>query len=71
MQTISATVKALANIEVVTLVECGKLDVTSLAGKLMLNMLAAVAEMKWDLLVKRMQSELPMPEAQGETLEPA
>lgn len=70
MQTISVTSKALANIEVVIL-ECGKLDMTTLAGKLMLNMLAAVAEMKWDLLVERMQSELAMHEAQGETLEPA
>jgi len=40
-------------IEVIAL-QLGKLDLTSLAGKLMLNMLSAVAEMERDLIVNFM-----------------
>jgi putative DNA-invertase from lambdoid prophage Rac len=49
-QDVGATIKALAarRIEVVVL-QLGKLDLTSAAGKLMLTMLAAVAEMERDL----------------------
>lgn len=42
-------------------------DLTSAAGKLMLSMLAAVAEMKRDLLVERTQSDLAKAKAQGKT----
>jgi len=38
--------------------QLGKLDLASAAGKLMLTMLAAVAEMERDLLVERTQSNL-------------
>ena len=68
-QDIGATIKALAarRIEVIVL-QLGKLDLTSAAGKLMLNMLAAVAEMERDLLVVRTQSGLARAKAEGETL---
>ena len=68
-QDIGATIKALAarRIEVVVL-QLGKLDLTSAAGKLMLNMLAAVAEMERDLLVERTQSGLARAKAEGKTL---
>jgi putative DNA-invertase from lambdoid prophage Rac len=58
-QDIVTTIKALAarRIEVIVL-QLGKLDLTSAAGKLMLNMLGAVAEMKRDLLVERTQAAL-------------
>ncbi|MGV8899204.1 MAG: recombinase family protein [Burkholderiaceae bacterium] len=65
---LSAT-KALAarKIEVVGL-QLGKLDLASPAGKLMLNMLAAVAEMERDLLVERTQAGLARAKAEGKTL---
>ena len=68
-QDIGATIKALAarHIEVIVL-QLGKLDLTSAAGKLMLNMLAAVAEMERDLLVERTQSGLARAKAEGKTL---
>jgi putative DNA-invertase from lambdoid prophage Rac len=68
-QDIGATIKALAarSIEVIVL-QLGKLDLTSAAGKLMLNMLAAVAEMERDLLVERTQSGLARAKAEGKTL---
>lgn len=68
-QDIGATIKALAarRIEVVVL-QLGKLDLTSAAGKLMLTMLAAVAEMERDLLVERTQSGLARAKAEGKTL---
>jgi len=68
-QDISATIKALAarRIEVIVL-QLGQLDLTSAAGKLMLNMLAAVAEMERDLLVERTQSGLARAKAEGKTL---
>lgn len=47
-----ATVKALAGRKIeVSVMQLGKLDLASPDGKLMLNMLAAVAEMERDLLV--------------------
>jgi putative DNA-invertase from lambdoid prophage Rac len=66
---IGATIKQLAprKIEVIVL-QLGKLDLTSPAGKLMLTMLAAVAEMERDLLVERTQSGLARAKAQGKTL---
>lgn len=68
-QDVGATIKLLAGrrIEVVVL-QLGKLDLTSPAGKMMLTMLAAVAEMERDLLVERTQSGLARAKAQGKTL---
>ncbi|KQQ89155.1 recombinase family protein [Massilia sp. Leaf139] len=66
---VGTTIKALAirRIEVIVL-QLGKLDLTSAAGKLMLTMLAAVAEMERDLLVERTQSGLARARAEGKTL---
>lgn len=68
-QDVGATIKMLAarGIEVIVL-QLGKLDLTSAAGKLMLTMLAAVAEMERDLLVERTQSGLERAKAQGKIL---
>jgi DNA invertase Pin-like site-specific DNA recombinase len=68
-QDVSATIKMLAarRVEVVVL-QLGKLDLTSPAGKLMMNMLAAVAEMERDLLVERTQSGLARAKAEGKVL---
>lgn len=63
------TVRTLAerHIEVVVL-QLGKLDLGSSAGKLMLTMLAAVATMERDLLVERTQAGLARAKAEGKTL---
>ena len=68
-QDVGATIKALAArpIEVIVL-QLGKLDLASTAGKLMLTMLAAVAEMERDLLVERTQSGLARARAAGKVL---
>lgn len=68
-QDVGATIKLLAarSIEVIVL-QLGKLDLTSPAGKLMLAMLAAVAEMERDLLVERTQSGLARAKAEGKAL---
>lgn len=68
-QDVGATIKSLATrkIEVIVL-QLGKLDLTSPAGKLMLTMLAAVAEMERDLLVERTQSGLARAKAAGKKL---
>lgn len=68
-QDVGATIKQLAarRIEVVVL-QLGKLDLASAAGKLMLTMLAAVAEMERDLLVERTQAGLARAKAQGKSL---
>lgn len=68
-QDIAATIKMLVarRIEVIVL-QLGKLDLTSSAGKLMLTMLAAIAEMERDLLVERTQSGLARAKAEGKTL---
>jgi putative DNA-invertase from lambdoid prophage Rac len=68
-QDVGATIKALAerNIKVVVL-QLGKLDLASSAGKLMLNMLAAVAEMERDLLIERTQSGLARAKSNGKIL---
>lgn len=68
-QDVGATIKALAarGIEVIVL-QLGKLDLGSPAGKLMLAMLAALAEMERDLLVERTQSGLARAKAEGKTL---
>lgn len=66
---VGATIKALAarKIEVIVL-QLGKLDLTSAAGKLMLTMLAAVAEMERDLLIERTQSGLARAKSEGKIL---
>lgn len=64
-----ATIKGLASIGVeVVVTQLGKLDLTSPAGKLMLAMLAAVAEMERDLIVERTQAGLERAKAQGKAL---
>lgn len=68
-QDVGATIKTLAQrkIEVIVL-QLGKLDLTSSAGKLMMNMLAAVAEMERDLLIERTQSGLARAKSDGKRL---
>lgn len=68
-QDVGATIKMLAarGIQVIVL-QLGKLDLASAAGKLMLTMLAAVAEMERDLLVERTQAGLARAKAQGKVL---
>lgn len=63
------TVRALAtrNIQVIVL-QLGKIDLASVAGKLLLTMLVAVAEMERDLLVERTQAGLQRARAQGKRL---
>lgn len=60
------TIRQLSTIgaEVIVL-QLGKLDLTSPAGKLMLTMLSAVAEMERDLLVERTHAGLARARAQG------
>jgi putative DNA-invertase from lambdoid prophage Rac len=66
---VAATINLLAGRKVEVIVhQLGKLDMTSSAGKLMLRMLAAVAEMERDLLVERTQSGLARAKAQGKQL---
>jgi DNA invertase Pin-like site-specific DNA recombinase len=52
----------------VIVLQLGTLDLTSAAGKMMLTMLAAVAEMERDLLVERTQAGLARAKAEGKTL---
>ncbi|KVX12815.1 resolvase [Burkholderia ubonensis] len=63
------TVRTLAErkIEVIVL-QLGKLDLGSSAGKLMLTMLSAVAEMERSLLVERTQAGLARAKAEGKAL---
>jgi DNA invertase Pin-like site-specific DNA recombinase len=68
-QDVGATVKLLANRKIsVIVLQLGKLDLTSPAGKLMLTMLAAVAEMERDMLVERTQAGLARAKSEGKTL---
>ena len=52
----------------VVVLQLGNTDLTSAAGKLLLSMLAAVAEMERDLLVERTQAGLARAKAGGVTL---
>lgn len=52
----------------VIVLQLGNTDLTSAAGKLLLSMLAAVAEMERDLLVERTQAGLARAKAQGKRL---
>lgn len=64
-----ATIKSLAVLEVeVIVLQLGKVDLTSTAGKLLVTMLAAVAEMERDLIVERTQAGLARAKADGKTL---
>lgn len=68
-QDVGATVKLLASRKIAVIVlQLGKLDLTSAAGKMMLSMLAAVAEMERDLLVERTQAGLARAKSEGKTL---
>src|SRR3954470_20881212 len=68
-QDVGATVKLLASRKIAVIVlQLGKLDLTSPAGKMMLTMLAAVAEMERDLLVERTQAGLARAKSEGKTL---
>ena len=68
-QDVGATVKHLASRKIAVIVlQLGKLDLTSAPGKMMLTMLAAVAEMERDLLVERTQSGLARAKSEGKTL---
>lgn len=68
-QDVGATVKLLVARKIsVIVLQLGKLDLASAAGKMMLTMLAAVAEMERDLLVERTQSGLARAKCEGKTL---
>ncbi len=68
-QDVLSTMKTLAEREIkVFVIQLGQLDLTSTAGKLMLTMLAAVAEMERDILVERTQAGLARAKQQGKTL---
>lgn len=64
-----ATIKRLAELQVeVVVIQLGKMDLASAPGKLMLTMLAAVAEMERDLIVERTQAGLARAKAEGKAL---
>ena len=66
---VQATVKALAAKAVhVQVLQLGHLDLTSAAGKLMVTMLSAVAEMERDLLRERTAAGLVRAKAEGKKL---
>lgn len=68
-QDVGATVKLLAARKIAVIVlQLGKLDLTSPAGKMMLTMLAAVAEMERDLLVERTHAGLARAKSEGKSL---
>jgi len=52
----------------VVVLQLGDTDLTATAGKLLLSMLAAVAEMERDLLVERTQAGLARAKAEGKVL---
>ncbi|EKN3735585.1 recombinase family protein [Yersinia enterocolitica] len=63
------TVRMLADRGITVIVhQLGKTDLTSVAGKLLLSMLAAVAEMERDLLIERTQAGLSRAKAEGKKL---
>ncbi|WNY84953.1 recombinase family protein [Cronobacter dublinensis] len=63
------TVRMLADRNIKVIVhQLGTTDLTSAAGKLLLSMLAAVAEMERDLLVERTQAGLSRAKAEGKRL---
>jgi DNA invertase Pin-like site-specific DNA recombinase len=63
------TIRGLGERQVkVIVVQLGNTELTSAAGKLLLTMLAAVAEMERDLLVERTQAGLKRAKAEGKML---
>lgn len=63
------TVRALQALQVKVIVhQLGQTDLTSPAGKLLLTMLSAVAEMERDLLIERTQAGLARAKAEGKRL---
>lgn len=63
------TIRALEQRSITVIVtQLGQTDLTSPAGKLLLSMLAAVAEMERDLLVERTQAGLARARAEGKKL---
>lgn len=63
------TVRKLADRNIKVIVhQLGTTDLTSAAGKLLLSMLAAVAEMERDLLIERTQAGLSRAKAEGKKL---
>lgn len=68
-QDIMATIRMLARSEIaIVVLQLGNLDLGSPAGKLMLSMLAAVAELERDLLIERTQAGLARAKSEGKTL---
>jgi DNA invertase Pin-like site-specific DNA recombinase len=66
---VQSTVRLLAAKGVgVRVLNLGETDLTTPAGKLLLTMLSAVAEMERDLLVERTQAGLARAKAEGKTL---
>jgi DNA invertase Pin-like site-specific DNA recombinase len=64
-----ATIRRLEQLEVkVIVLQLGQLDLTSPAGRMMLTMLAAVAEMERDLLIERTKAGLERARAEGKKL---
>lgn len=64
-----ATIRRLGEMQVkVIVLQLGKLDLTSAAGRMLLTMLAAVAEMERDLLVERTKAGLKRAQSEGKTL---
>lgn len=68
-QDIGATIKLLASRKIkVIVLQLGQLDLASSAGKMMLTMLGAMAELERDLLIERTQAGLARAKAQGKVL---
>lgn len=64
-----ATIKALAKRKVgVVVLQLGKVDLASAPGKMLVTMLAAVAEMEKDLLIERTHAGLERAKSQGKIL---
>ena len=65
------TIKKIQEMEVcLVVIQLGKMDITSSAGKLMITMLTAVAEMERDMIVERVRSGLERTKSQGTKLGP-
>lgn len=66
---VGMTMRKLAERDIrVIVLQLGQLDLTSPAGKAMLTMLSAVAELERDLLIERTQAGLERAKAQGKKL---
>lgn len=68
-QDVLATIKMLSERKIkVIVLQLGTTDLTSSAGKLLMTMLSAVAEMERDLLIERTQAGLARAKAEGKIL---